>query len=248
VNPLWTLAPVSLLLGGATMWIFRRTADVAAIGETVRRIQAYLLEFWLFVDEPSLVWKSWAGLLSANARFYRLLALPLLVILIPMTPVYFLLDAVYGTSALPVGRAALVTLAMHQPLDAITPELIAPDGVTVESPGVRVFSERQVSWRIRPVRPVSGDMQWSVGDQRLVKTMVAGEGFRYHAPKSTRGLLDWIGHPAAPLLPAGPVDWIEISYPPAVLEFIGLQAHWSVWFGVLSIVGALVFRRIRRIM
>ena len=129
MNPLWTLAPVSVLLGALMMWIFRRTTDRHALRQTIKRIQAYLLEFWLFVDEPSLVWKSWKGLLVANARFYRLLLIPLLILTIPMAPVYFCLDALYGSSPLPIGKAALVTLGMNRPLELLdpVPQLNAPD-------------------------------------------------------------------------------------------------------------------------
>ena len=59
MNPLWTLALAGMLYGAATIWIFRRVANGPAIQAAVNRIQAHLLEFWLFVDEPRAIWKSW---------------------------------------------------------------------------------------------------------------------------------------------------------------------------------------------
>ena len=58
-------------------WIFRRAANGPAIRAAMNRIQAHLLEFWLFVDEPRAIWKSWKGLLAANARLLGRLLVPL---------------------------------------------------------------------------------------------------------------------------------------------------------------------------
>jgi len=242
MSPLWTLAPASVLLGAFMMWVFRRTADRRAIRETIHRIEAHLLEFWLFVDEPWLIGKSWKGLLVANARLYRLLLVPLLILSVPMAPVFFCLDGLYGSSPLPVGKPALVTMGLDRPLDLLSPlpELNAPDGISVESPAVRVFSERQVSWRIRPLRPLAGEFRWVLDGKKVEKSVAAGEGFRYHSRKRTRSLVELVRYPAEALLPAGPVEWIEIAYPSATVRLLGLEAHWSIWFVAFMLLGAVI--------
>src|ERR1041385_3720631 len=93
MNPLWTLAPLSMGGGAGTMWVFRRSSDWEVLRSTLRHIQAYLLEFWLFVDEPRLIGKTWKGLLLANPRLYRALLVPLLILPVILTPVFFGLDA-----------------------------------------------------------------------------------------------------------------------------------------------------------
>ena len=243
MNPLWTLAPVSFLLGAGILWFFRRTTDVPALRQTVHRLQAHLLEFWLFVDEPALVWKSWKGLLIANARLYRLLLAPLLILSIPMTPLFFVLDSVYGSAPLAVGNPALVTLGFDRPLERLSsiPQLQAPDGIAVESPAVRVFSQRQVSWRIRPRRPLSGKLQWTLDGHKVEKSVTAGPGLRLHARRRGRALSELIRNPSETPLPAGPVEWIEVVYPSATVKLLGLNAHWSVWFVVFSLLGALLW-------
>jgi hypothetical protein len=239
VTPLATLAPVSVALGALMMWLFRRTTDRAALRQTVRHIQAHLLEFWLFADEPWQIGKSWKGLLLANLRFYRLLLAPLVILSILTAPVFFGLDALYGSAPLPVGKPALVTMRMDRPLEAI-PEMRAPDGISVESPAVRVFTEREVSWRVRPLRPVTGEFQWILDGTTVAKSVSAGEGFRFHSPKRTRSVVELIRYPIEPPLPAGPVEWIEIDYPSAAVTVRGLEAHWSIWFVAFAAVGAML--------
>ncbi|MDP3000668.1 MAG: hypothetical protein Q8N47_24505 [Bryobacterales bacterium] len=233
---LWTLAPVSVLIGALLMWAFRRMADREALRAAANRIQAHLLEFWLFVDEPALVWKSWGGLLWANARFLRLLLVPLVVLSIPATPLFFFLDAVYGSSPLRVGEPAVVTLKFSQPPDRL--ELKAPDGISVESPPVYVTGEREVSWRIRPLRPLSGTLVWTLAGSKVEKSVAAGTGPRFVSRKRTRSPLELVQYPTEALLGAGRIDWIEVSYPYASVAFLGLQTHWAVWFLAFSLLGA----------
>jgi len=242
MNPIWTLAPVSIALGAALMWIFRRTTDRGALRETIRHIQAHLLEFWLFVDEPRLIGKSWKGLLLANVRLYRLIWLPLLIVSVPMLPVWFGLDTLYGSSLLPTGKPAIVTMTFHHQVDqtSLIPELNAPDGISVESPAVRVFSQRQVSWRVRPRHSLAGEFRWVIDGRNFGKTVAAGEGFRFHSQKRTGSFLELVRHPLEPMLPAGPIDWIGIEYPPATVRLLGIDLHWSIWFVAFSLMGAVL--------
>ena len=169
------LVAVALVAGAAAAWIFHRTAEADAIRATVNRIEAHLLEFWLFVDEPAAIAKSWLGLLRANGRLLRLMLLPVAILSIVTVPLFFWLDAKYGTAPLPVGKAAVVTLS----LDRVSPvpELQAPDGIEVEGPAVRVPSLQQVSWRIRPVRPLAGELRWITAGHIIERRISAGEPF-----------------------------------------------------------------------
>ena len=236
MNSLWGLAIIGALAGVLSMWVFRRIADRQAIHESVNRIQAYLLEFWLFVDDPSLIWKSWRGLLAANARLLRLLLVPILVLSPPMLPLYYCLDASFGHLPIAVGRPALVTLQLNQNLDAL---LTAPEGIVVETPPIQVFSERQVSWRIRPSGPLSGMLQCTVAGRSIEKNVAAGPGFRFLSLRRVSRALDLLRYPTEAPLQSGPVDWIEVSYPPTTMQILGQDAHWTVWFAATFLLGAM---------
>jgi hypothetical protein len=243
MNPLWTLAPAGVVCGAAILWVFRRIADGDAIHTALNRIQARLLEFWLFMADPQSLWQSWKGLLAANGRFLRLLGVPLVVLSVATLPLFFFLDALYSTAALPVDRQAVVTMAFDRPLDAVSPlpELQAPAGIAVETPAVRVPAEWQVSWRIRPLRPVAGELVWAGGAEPCEKSVRAGAGF--HSPRRARGLALLL-HPAEAPLPSGPVEWIEVAYPSAEPALFGVEAHWSIWFLAFSLIGMLLAHRV----
>ena len=231
MTPPWGLAAAALLSGAGMLWIFRRTCDVQALAAAVNRIQAHLLEFWLYVDEPRAILKSWRGLLGSNGRLLRLLLRPLATLSLAALPLFVFLHAIYGTWPLAVDRPAVVTVALSE---RSIPQLQELDGVSVETPPVRVPSLRQVSWRIRPRRPLDGELQFTINGETLTKSIHAGGSARFHSPRRSRSLLAWMASPVEARLPAGPVEWIAVSYPRDP------DTHWLLWFTVFSLAGALL--------
>jgi hypothetical protein len=221
------------------MWTFRRTANRQALGAEAKRVQAHVVEFWLFADEPALIWQFWRDLLRANARLIALLAVPLFILSAPMIPLFFLLDAIYGHAALPVGRPALVTIGLARDAPE-SPVLSVPDGIRVESPPVRVPGAREVSWRIRPGRPLSGALRVSMAGSSVEKSIRTGSDFAWLSPKRVQSIAGLIRYPTETPLPPGAVEWIDVSYPAASVAFAGLDAHWLNWFTVFTVAGAIL--------
>jgi hypothetical protein len=245
VKPMWTLIPISLLAGVAMLWVFARTSNQKAIRAAKRKLQAHLYELRLFTDEPALVWQAQKALLWANLRYIALMLVPAVILTIPMGILFVYLEAFYGISPLPVGRDAIVTMKLAQPLVASepAPTLEAPPGIVVETPAVRVMDEREVSWRVRPERPVSGDLRFQLSRQEAVeKSIISGTGPRYLSDRrvaSSGGLL-W--HPVEKRIQDARVEWIEIPYPSAKIHWLGLDLHWVVWFLVFSMASALLLK------
>ena len=234
-----TLIPISVLLGVAMLWVFRRTSNQKAIQSAKRRVQARLYEMRLFTDEPSLVWKAQIGLLAANARYLGLMLVPAAILTVPMLLLYAPLESFYGLAPLAPGDAALVTVQMKGPLDAApAPALWAPREIAVETAGVRVLAERQVSWRIRPKAAVSSVLR--IGD--VTKTIQAGKGRRFISKRRVSSLWGFIWHPAESPLPAGNIDWIEIRYPSASMGWLGLDLNWLIWLLLFSMLTALLLK------
>jgi hypothetical protein len=223
VNPLWTLAPVSLLLGGATMWIFRRnrrccgdrrdrpahsglSSGVLALrGRAITRLEVVGGGCSLQTRDSIACWSSApgdsdsddAGLLSSGR-------------------------GLMGLRRYRSAVRALVTLAMHQPLDAITPELSLRTASPSKAPACAVVSER--TGELANTARAAGVRRYAVERGRSASSEDNGRGRGFslsRTPRVREGYSTGLAIPPAPLLPAGPVDWIEISYPPAVLEFIG---------------------------
>jgi hypothetical protein len=134
----------------------------AAVRAAGKRLQADLLEMRLYSSEPALMWRAQKALLRDNVRWLALMLPPALILGLPLAWLFVQLDSIYGRNPLPAGAEAVVTMQLKralEPADAAA-TLQAPPGIAVESPPVRVFAERQISWRIRALRPVRGKLRF----------------------------------------------------------------------------------------
>jgi hypothetical protein len=240
-----SLIPIGFLAGVGMLWVFRRMSNQEAIRNTKSRLWACLFELLLFTDEPVLVWRAQRDLLLANARYMALMLVPALVLALPMILLCGQLECFYGLTPLPLGETSIVTVQMKQPFDLKTPppSLEAPDGIAVETPAVRVVSERQVSWRIRALRGTSGSLRVVLPKETVEKKIEMGQGIRYLSDRRVSSILELLWHPAERRLPTGPVEWIEVRYPSRTIHWLGLDLHWLVCLLLISMASALVLKR-----
>src|SRR5436190_3351 len=119
-------------------------------------------------------------------------ALATLIPISVLTGIGILLVFRYTSDQTAVRRAkSLVTAQLHRTAAASPLVLRAPAEIAVETPGVRVPAEHQVSWRIRPLRGTTADLELVRGDRVFKKSIAAGEGIRYLSERraSLYGLL-----------------------------------------------------------
>jgi hypothetical protein len=225
-----TLVLVSVLAGVAMVYVFRRWSDQDALRGTTNRMLAHLMEFRLFIDEPALVMRAQRELFLENWRLLRLLVRPSLILIVPSIVLLAQLDACYGRAPLRIGHAAVVTVQLKDlgGADAAGIVLKAPAAITVETPAVRVPRLNQISWRIRPIAPASGELQ-VVGPERVAtKSIAAGQGIHYLSER--RSLREFFLHLSEPPLLDSSITSIEVLYPSATI----LHLHWLVWFLLVS--------------
>jgi hypothetical protein len=231
-----SLIPIGILTGIGTLLVFRHASDQAAIRRAKGQATAHLLEFRLFMDEPRLILRAQRDLIVANARFLRLMLRPVLVLALPMALLLAAMEAFYGHAPLGVGEPAIVTAQMKQ--DGVAPVLKAPAEIAVETPAVHIAAERQVSWRIRPLRATTAELQLIRPDRVLTKSVSAGTGMHYLSER--RGsLANLFLRPTEAPLPDGDIEWIEVRYLGARV----FHLHWLIWFFAISAVTALALKR-----
>lgn len=239
------LAAISVLLGIGMLLVFRRLSRQDAIRKAKGRLQAHLYEMRLFTDEPALIWRAQRGLVAANVRYLGLMLLPALAITLPMLPVFAALECFYGHAPLAPGGETVVTVQMKTAGTAV-PVLRAPAGIAVETPGVRVDGGRQISWRIRALRPVRGALEFVFPDRTVTKSVAvaraAGLPMRI-AERRVSSLAGLVWYPGESRLPPGRIDWIELRYPGATLRALGLDLNWLVWLLIFSMLTALALKR-----
>jgi hypothetical protein len=218
--------------------VFRWTSNPEAIRRAKARIMAHLYEMRLFPDEPLFIWKAQAGLLATNVRYLGLMLLPALVMTLPGLALFNWLDGYFGYKPLEPGTAAILTVQLKSPWSGAAPAVHSPQGIDVETPGVRLDGGRQISWRIRASQPASGKLQIEFPGETVEKSVEAGATRRVSGRRvSTLSGLFW--NPAEPLLKSDRVEWVEIRYPEATVAAAGLDLPWAAWLLFFSKIAAL---------
>ena len=243
--PALGLTVLSVLVGVAMLWVFGKTSDQARMKAVKNKVWAALFELRVYVDEPRVTWRAQKSLFAANLRYMGLALRPALFMIVPMALLLLHLEGFYGRTPLPVGREAIVTMGMSREWNpnSPAPQLAAPPEVQVTGPAVRAMDVREVSWRLQPVRAVSGTLTFTVDGQPVGRTIEAGAPQRFVAGRSVNSAIETLWMPGEKKIAAGQVEWIEIRYPDASLAILGIQWNWLVWFFAVSLAAALLLKK-----
>src|SRR5262249_7197021 len=153
-----------------------------------------------------------------NARYLALMLRPTAVLLVPTALLMFGLDAMYGHRALAPGESAIVTAQFKDGADvrSLVPTLEGAR-IAIETPAVRIPSQRQVSWRVRAMGPAPGSVILRIAGDAYSKTIKTGTASGLAAERRVSSLFAWVKYPGESRLPAGMLEWIGVSYPAATL-------------------------------
>lgn len=239
-HPLWSLVPLSILVGIGMLWVFGATSNQKAIERAKKKMQAYLLELRLYGDDPGLLFKAQGNLILYNFRYIGLMLVPAIYLTIPMVVLLFHLDAIYGIAPLKPGQSAVLTVQAAGRLTPKTdvPQLTLPPGFVAETPAARALDDGQYSWRLRADQPGEGELSFRWMGQEFTKSLDAGEDLRYVSPRRETSWWSSIASPGEELLTVENLNWIELRYPAAEIHTGDWSLHWLVWFLIISIVAA----------
>lgn len=232
----WIVFAAGALSGALSLWVFRRFLDAESFRAAANRMLAHLFEFHLFSDEPALILRAQRDLLVANGRLLKLIALPLVLLTPPMAILLVGADVVFSLAPLATGQATVVTVQCKT-TQCTTPgavTLSVPAGINIETPAVHILREGQISWRVRPVQVVSGDLEIRYAGGVIKKSISASPGLCRISERRAGSVLRFLAHPAERPFSSPVVEWVDVRYPPATV----FDMHWLVWFVLGSLAGA----------
>jgi hypothetical protein len=246
LSPLWSLGLVSMAVGLLMLLVFRYASDQSRLRETKNAIKANVLEMWLFRDDPRVMLSSQGRLFRLNGRYLKLAAKPLLVVIFPIALILIHLESWYGYRPLHVGEAAIVSvqLAPGQTGFLKLASLRAKDGLSVETPPLRITPARQVNWRIRAEAFGTHVLQVEVSGQKVEKTLIVSDKL---VPVSPRRVLDgfWnqlLNPREMPIPEPSPVEQVEVRYPTRTIALFGWKMHWITAFFMISILSGFALK------
>jgi hypothetical protein len=254
----WLLAPIGLLPGwlSATLVavvtgvlllvVFKHTSNQRAIKAVRDDIKAHLLALKLFKDNMAVTFRAQGRLLFGAGRLFVLAIVPMLVMAVPVTLLLGQLSLWYQARPLRVGEEAALTLKLSGGADDPWPDvrLEPSDAIAVMVGPVRVRSKREICWEIKGRKQGQHRLVFLVDGQRVEKEVAVGDGFmRVSTKRPGWDAGEALLHPGeAPFGPEAPVQSIEIEYPGRDSWVYGTNS-WVIYWFVVSLLAALVFRR-----
>jgi uncharacterized membrane protein (DUF106 family) len=241
LDPLWSLTFMSLLVGILMLVIFRYTSNQGAIRETKNKIRAYIFELRLFKDELSIVLSAQKKIFTYNMKYMSYALKPMLFMMVPLALVLIQLEGWYGFKALIPQETAVVSLKLSEGgaevMNKVT--MRAAPGLEIDSPALRIPSEKEVNWRIRAKELGSHNLTFNVVDYSFNKEVVVSDkGLKRVTPASFRSeFWNFVFNPGEKAIPNNPyVEEITVSYPINSIKVYKWGLHWLVVILALSIV------------
>ena len=243
---LWSI-PVSVF----ALWIFKRASNQDRITAVKAKIHACLFEIRLFNDDIRAIFRAQWEIIGHVLHYQMLAFKPMIWILPPLVMVMVQLLAFYGFRGLEPGESALVTVTTEEMPANAQPDLdlIVPNSVIIETPGVWAKDLGQMAWRIRADEPGAFTLQVMHDGAAHEKSLEVTDRTIRLSPErpggSFLGQLEWPSE--TPLSDASGLRSITLSYPEATLAFLGLEMEsqwaWMILFFILTMIIALALKK-----
>jgi uncharacterized membrane protein (DUF106 family) len=241
---------ISAFTGVLLLIIFKYTSNQNAIGQVRDEIKANMLALKLFKDNVSVILSSeghvFKGAFLVLFHYIR----PMLIAVVPLTLLLVQLGLWYQSRPLSSGQEALVTMEFSKNEEASWENVVIEpmSAIEVISGPVRVYSKKQLYWKIKALEGGYHLMVFRMGEQSFKKELAIGDGFMRVSVErpgwswSNILLSPW----EKPFESNIVVQSIYIDYPERSQQFLGIP-WWLVYFVIASTVFAFIFKPLLKV-
>ena len=249
--PHWmSLTLLSGVVGIVALVVVKHTSNQAAIGRIKDEIKANLLSIKLFKDELRVMFSAQRRVIWAALRLQYHMLIPVLVMFVPFVLTAAQMGLCYQWRPLEVGEEVVLTAALSEDAERSSFNLRIPEheGFTAHD-RVRAISDCSVSWHIRAETEGIHTIEITNGHETFTKVLTVGrKGDRVCPVRPGSGFLDNLLYPAEkPFASSSLVRSIRLVPYPEHDGWYAAADWWLVWFLVVSIALALVFKPILKV-
>jgi len=244
LGPLAGLTVLSIVTAIGVLLAFKWTADQSGLVAAKRAMQAAIFEMRLFNDDLVLLFRAQGEVVRHSLTYLRLSLAPTLWLIVPMAVLMLHMEFHFGYSGLATGEAALVKARLAESGASASATLAVPDGIQVETPGVVLPSEREIAWRIRPLKAGSYELRVRMGGTEIGKSLLVSEAVGRRSPvRPDASLASQLLDPSEPPVPSGDgLTSIAIDYPSREYRVAGWNIGWVGVYLALTLAFAWVLK------
>lgn len=244
-----SLTIVSAVIGVLLLFLFKYTSNQNAIGRTRDAINANLLAIKLYKDSIAVALASQARLFVGSLKLLVYSIVPMLIMIVPVSLILAQMGLWYQARPFNVGDPIIVKLELGRPFDNQTPiALEAAKGVQTVVGPVRVYSKKEVYWKLKAVKSGDHRLVFRVGEKRYEKRLAIGDGLmRLSLKRPGTDFFDVLLHPLEkPFSRGSVVSAITLLYPDSASIVSGTNT-WIVYFFVVSMIVAFLFKPVLKV-
>jgi hypothetical protein len=246
-DPIWLMLWVSVLTALMVLLVYKYFSSQEAIKEVKDRVKAHILEIRLFQDDPVLMGRALRAVLLENLKYLGLNLKPFLIVFLPIFLMLIQMETRFGCRPLLPNESALVRTfwrSTHPGNKGPGPTLIAGDGLSLESPPVRLEKGREIDWRIRVDSMDRTGFVLESNDAPVPLRVVVSEKIVPVSPRNVqKGAVELLWNPAGQPLPrGGDLLAVEIDYPRRDFQLFGCKVHWVWPFLVVSLLAGYLLK------
>ncbi len=245
-HPLWPLFAFSAPTGIVMLVIFRYSSDQEGIKNTKRLIKAHILEIRIFKDDLRILLSAQKRILVYNLRYMGYALKPMLLMIVPMAIILIQLDGWLGYRPLRPEESAIVTVRLSTTRSEVFSDVSirSEKGLVIETPSLRIPSERTASWRIRAKEVGEYHLTITISDETVQKSVLISSGVLARiSPRRVADIWSIFLNPSEEAISGNSlIREIEVAYPSRSVEISGLTTHWLILFFVLSMAFGFAFK------
>ena len=236
---------ISAAMGVILLVLWKYTSNQDAIGRVKDGIKANLLAMKLFKDSISVTLQAQGGAFRGGGGLLFHAIVPMLVMIVPVCLIMAQMALWYQARPLQSGQETIITMQLAGSIDSDWPEvrIASMPGADVTIDQTRVFSKRQIYWKIKARENGRHRIVFQVDKQQIEKELAIGDGFmRLSAQRPGWQWTDILLHPAEkPFRPDSAVKSISIIYPDRLSWTSGTN-WWLVYFFIASMAFAFILK------
>lgn len=242
--PFWGILFLSLDTSLFVLVVYRWISSPAKVRETKNQIKANILAIRLYRDFWRTIVGSFFKSMFYTGKYFVLNLFPLLAVLPLMFLLFVQMDVRYGMRPFRSGESITVKARFHSGIGAMNAEIQPNPYFRPAMNPVYIDSLREIDWKLKAGRDGKTDIAVTVNGATASKSLVVGNTLSALSNRklSASSLTHFI-YPVEKLLEAPtPIRSITIQYPARSVSFLGLHAHWLVWYLVLTMVIVLALK------
>lgn len=251
LNPMWGLIVVSLITGVLMLYIFKLTSDQAGIKQAKNLVKGHFLAIYLYRDDISTMFSTLKNIVVSNFLYIKKSFRPMLFLIVPVGLIFIFVEQRYDHRPLRVGESTIVSIRLAPEVQnqIRNVEMKLPEGLTRETPAVRIESIPEISWRVKADREGFYRIRFELNGETIVKQLRVEPSLAPLATQTTRGgFFTALLNAAERSLPSE--QWataVSVIYPKRQLRLMGIHIHWLVAFFIFSIISAFAFRKFMKV-